>query len=174
MDEFDRAAHLREVPLFAEVLDAGQLAALAAKTRFASFPAGSLLMRSGDFGVAMYAIVDGRVVVRLGDGEEADAGDGAVVASLGHGDIVGEMSLMTGARRSANVTASSDVTAVEVTRAALEPILAGSPALVERFAEMLTARQAELDHAYGAGGLGGLLAGRDLAGMIRGFFGLRG
>ena len=67
---------------------------------------------------------------------------------------------MTGARRSANVTATTDVIALEVTKAALEPILDGSPALVERFAAMLKARQAELDQAYGAGTISGMLAGR--------------
>ncbi len=160
---------LAAIPFFADLLGPAELDALAKRAAVRTFPQGSFLIREDDAGTSLFVVAEGEVDIDTGDRHT-----GKHIASGGPGTIVGEMSLMTGARRSANVTASSDVTAVEVTRAALEPILAGSPALVERFAEMLTARQAELDHAYGAGGLGGLLAGRDLAGMIRGFFGMRG
>ncbi|MHA1552775.1 MAG: cyclic nucleotide-binding domain-containing protein [Alphaproteobacteria bacterium] len=107
----------------------------------ALFPAGSTLMTSGDFGVAMYVILSGTVAVRL---ITAD-GHTHAVATLGAGEIVGEMSLMTGARRNATVIASSAVAALEITKVALEEILVETPELVERFGERLAIRQAELD-----------------------------
>ena len=102
----------------------------------------------------------------LGDGELKRR-----LARLGEGDVVGEMSLMTGARRSATVTAAGPVTALEVTKAAIEPILNDEPELVERFAAMLERRRAELDRIYGAGSwsLFGLTQ-RDLLVAMQAFF----
>jgi CRP-like cAMP-binding protein len=73
------------------------------------------------------------------------------VAAIGAGQIVGEMSLLTGARRSATVTAVSDVTAIEIPKTALKPVLDSSPVLYEHFAVMLAKRQKELDRVYGHG-----------------------
>ncbi len=118
-------------------------------------------MASGDFGVAMYAIVTGRVQVRLVlEGVERD------VAGLGPGDIVGEMSLMTGARRNATVTALSTVTALEITKVALEEILAQAPQLDGRFGAVLASRQAELDRIASEAEH----SADDIAGQIRSFF----
>ena len=120
-------------------------------------------------GDSMFVIVSGEVDVSVGD----DAGGGARrLALLGPGEIVGEMSLMTGARRSATVTAVTAVTTLEVTKAAIEPILNAAPALVERFAAMLERRQAELDGLYGKGkwSLFGLTR-HDLVMAMQAFFG---
>ena len=49
------------------------------------------------------------------------------------------------ARRSATVTATSEVVALEVTKFSLEAILSRAPELIDRFGEILARRQAELD-----------------------------
>jgi CRP-like cAMP-binding protein len=89
----------------------------------------------------MFVLVDGKVTVsvHLRAGEER-------VATLGAGNIVGEMSLLTGARRSATVTATRPVSALEIAKPALEELLTGSPGLIARFAEMVEQRQAEIDN----------------------------
>ncbi len=120
MDEDLRLAELSTIPLFAGALDAELLAVLAAKARHVVFPAGSTLMNSGDFGVAMYVIIEGRVDVHV----TTERGSDREIAELGSGDIVGEMSLMTGARRNASVEAETEVTALEITKVTLEEILA--------------------------------------------------
>jgi CRP-like cAMP-binding protein len=66
------------------------------------------------------------------------------VATLGPGDIVGEMSLLTGSRRSATVTALGKVRAIEIDKAALEPAFAASRKLFDRFAAMAEQRNGEL------------------------------
>jgi CRP-like cAMP-binding protein len=131
---------LAAIPLF-EVLGPEDRALLAAKSRFAYFPEGALLMEEGDFGTSMFALAEGEVAVAVTDAR------GAVqhVADLTAGDVVGEMSLMTGSRRSATVTAVTSVTALEITKVALEAILAHSPQLLDRFGPVLEARLAELD-----------------------------
>ena len=98
-------------------------------------------MTEGDFATSMFAIVDGTVSVSFADAH----GGTHSVAALKAGDIVGEMSLMTGARRSATVTAVTDVTALEITKYSLEVILTRAPELIDRFGEVLNRRQAELN-----------------------------
>ena len=141
MDTVDAKQVLAGLPLFAETLDEAQLAALAHKSAPVIFPAGAILMTEGDFATSMFAIVEGTVAVVVADH------DGAVrhVADLKEGDVVGEMSLMTGARRSATVTATTEVVALEVTKFSLEAILTRAPELIDRFGEILVRRQAELD-----------------------------
>jgi CRP-like cAMP-binding protein len=141
MDIVDAERVLAGIPLFADTLDETQLGALAHKSSAVIFPSGSILMTEGDFATSMFAIVEGTVAVTVADHD----GGNRHVADLKGGDIVGEMSLMTGARRSATVTAATEVTALEVTKFSLEAILTRAPELIERFGEMLARRQAELD-----------------------------
>ncbi|MEX0852776.1 MAG: cyclic nucleotide-binding domain-containing protein [Bauldia sp.] len=132
---------LTATPLFADVLDGPLLDALAAKSTIMVFAAGTTLMTEGDFGMAMFVVTEGSVVVTLRDA----GGRERQVARLGPGDIVGEMSLLTGARRNATVVATTEVTALEITKVGLEDILRRAPELIDRFGAMLGARQGELD-----------------------------
>ena len=141
MAEDIRREVIGAIPLFGGVLSATLLDGLAAKSNLMVFPAGTTLMSEGDFGVAMYAVAEGSVIVSLIDRH----GHEQRVATLGSGDIVGEMSLMTGARRNATVVATTGVTALEITKVALEDILKQAPELIGRFGDVLSRRQAELD-----------------------------
>lgn len=155
---------LAAIPLFAEVLDANQIELLAGNCQERIFPAGSLLMSEGDFGTSMFALVEGSVEVTLA----GKRGDAHGVATLAGGDIVGEMSLMTGARRSATVTAVSEVVAMEITKVALEGILARAPDLIDSFGAVLVRRRAELDRAARDASRG---ATDEIIAQIRRFFG---
>ncbi len=134
---------LKDVPLFAEVLGEEQLRSLASKSRPAFFRAGTRLMTQGDFGGAMFVIVSGEVDVTFVDANAEEQ----TVAKLGPHDIVGEMSLFTGDRRTATVSAASNVDALEITKASLERLFATAPELVDKFAAVLARRQAELSAA---------------------------
>lgn len=158
---------LASVPFFAEVLDGRGLDRLAARATPVERPKGATLIREDDGGTSMFVIVSGTVDVATGTGHAKHH-----VATLGPRDVVGEMSLFTGARRSATVTATEPLTAIEITREALAPSFAASPELVDRFAAILERRQAELDRLYGAGRISLFGAGTgDFGGLIRGFFG---
>src|SRR6185503_3469518 len=136
----DALASLAKVPLFADALDEKQLAFLAKESRPAFFRGGTRLMSQGDFGGSMFVITDGKVGVTFVD---ADAREQSV-ATLGPGDVVGEMSLFTGDRRTATVAAVSNVDAIEITKWSLERIFAKAPDLIDEFATVLAKRQAEL------------------------------
>ena len=107
-------------------------------------------------------IVEGRVDVRV----TTDRGANREITELGAGDIVGEMSLMTGARRNASVAAETEVTALEITKVTLERILALAPQLIEHFSAILASRQAELDRISAEP----RLSAAEIAGRIRGLF----
>ena len=130
---------LNSTAFFDVVLDAGQLDALATAVRVVHYGKRDVIVRERDLGASMFALVEGKVAVSV----HTPGGD-KTVATLGPGDVVGEMSLFTGERRSATVTAQGKVTALEITKQALEPILVAAPKLVERFATLVEQRHGEL------------------------------
>lgn len=130
---------LNATAFFNVVLDAAQLDALAGAVKLVHFARRDVIMRERELGKSMFALTEGKVTVS----KHTPQGDKAV-ATLGPGDVVGEMSLFTGERRSATVTAAGKVTAVEITKEALQPILDAEPKLVERFAALVEQRNAEL------------------------------
>jgi CRP-like cAMP-binding protein len=73
-------------------------------------PAGTTLFREGDFGASMYFVVTGSLRVS----KRVIAGADKILSTLGAGQYVGEMSLLTGANRSATVLALSDSEVIEI------------------------------------------------------------
>ncbi len=128
---------------FDAVLDAAAIDRLHAASHRVAFHRGDVLMRQGEIGTSMFTILSGKVAVTV-----RERGGDQEVATLGPDDVVGEMSLLTGERRSATVTARGKVVALETPKTALEPILAEAPHLAARFAEMVKARHAQLSQIH--------------------------
>ena len=161
MEDIDARGVLAAIPLFAETLNPRQLDHLAAQCEPVFFPAGTFLISEGDFGDSMFAIVDGEASVTLHD----DRGEEHGVASVKAGEIVGEMSILTGMRRKATVVAHTDVAALEITKPALEEMFARAPELIDRFGGVLAGRQAVLDRVAADAA-----SHNDFASRIRRFF----
>ena len=89
-------ARLTAIPIFSELSDdeAKRLAAFASETSAAE---GQMLMKEGDYSVELIAIEEGTADVIQG---------GETVASLGPGDLIGEMGLLERKPRNADVIAS--------------------------------------------------------------------
>lgn len=156
---------LRSTPFFAEVLDDSELDMLAAHAHFVAFPKGATPIEEDGPGHAMFVIASGEASVTV-------SGEDTPVATLRAGDIFGEMSLLTGARRSATVTAATPLETVEISKQALARVLDHAPDLVDRFVAMIARRQRQLDHLAGGNAWGMMRLGKgELAGMIRSFFG---
>jgi CRP-like cAMP-binding protein len=140
VEEIRRA--LQEIRLFSDVLSADQLDQLARECRPFLFRAGSTLMRQGDFGESMFCIVEGAVSITfVGPAMRQNE-----IRQIGAGSVVGEIELLTGERRVATVTAVTNVRALEITKSALESVLANAPELIESFGAILAIRQDLLDH----------------------------
>lgn len=129
-----RASALDRVSIFAPLASADR-EALAASMRAAMFTAGEVILREGARGDSLLVVLDGEVSVTLGARE---------VGRLGAGDVMGEMSLMTGAPRQATCTARTEVSCLALDHAALRPLLTAREGLAAAIAELLAARERAL------------------------------
>lgn len=101
--------------------------------------AGQLLIERGLSADSMYFLVEGGLEVAILD----EQGKEVIVATIWPGDCVGEMSLLTGAPRSANVRAMTNSTLLEITKADIAPLFEANPELIYEISSLLEARQAE-------------------------------
>jgi CRP-like cAMP-binding protein len=83
--------------------------------RVRSFGIGEVLLREGDHGETMIVVTAGQIEVRLGD---------YLLAVLGPGDTLGEMSLIDPGPRSATAVARRSGTLIEIQREAFDARLA--------------------------------------------------
>jgi len=90
----------------------------------------------------MYIVSEGVLEVRIQD----QSGVSKVVSNLWPGDIVGEMSMLTGAERSADVFASKDSILLEISKDNMAPILDANPELLQKFSDILAKRQAQNEY----------------------------
>lgn len=131
----DRLAHdwlvtLEEVSLFAG-LSKRHLRGIAKLARVRRFASGSRLVRAGDSGKSFFVLLDGTAKVVRGGGRPR---------RLGIGDYFGEMALLDGAPRSADVIAESDVLALTVDRSGFTKLLRAEPAIAQALLRTLAAR----------------------------------
>jgi small-conductance mechanosensitive channel/CRP-like cAMP-binding protein len=102
---------------------------------------GELILRRGDPGGSMFVISRGNVEIRL------PSRDGNIqqVAELKPGDYFGEMALLTGEPRNADVLAADEVETLEIRKGVLQQLLDDNAALAEALSRTITERQMRLD-----------------------------
>jgi CRP-like cAMP-binding protein len=91
------AERLAALPLFSR-LEPEHRARLAELAGEIEVPAGSAVVTEGDFGLALFVIEEGTAEVTRG---------GAPIASLGPGDVIGEIAVLSAGRRIASVVATT-------------------------------------------------------------------
>lgn len=96
-----------------------------------------LLIEKGYSADSMYILIEGGLEVTIPN----EQGEQVVVASIWPGDCVGEMSLLTGEPRSANVRAKVHSTLLEITKANIAPIFESHPELIEEISSVLEQRK---------------------------------
>jgi small-conductance mechanosensitive channel/CRP-like cAMP-binding protein len=132
---------LRQVDVLDPVPDAA-LETIAIGTRMHFYSKGEAILRHGTVGDSMFVVHSGMVVVRLPD----DSLTGwHQVAQLGPGGVFGEMALLTGEMRAADVVAFTDVVALEIGKESLQPILNSHPDLAGAISHQIMARREHLD-----------------------------
>ncbi len=116
-------------------LSGAEFEAMAAAARVRLYARGETIIRRGDEGNSMFIVHKGEVSVRVED----------EVARLGPGDFFGEMALLTGETRIADVVALNEVVVVEITKDALQPILYDHPDLAGAVSAKVLERRGGLD-----------------------------
>jgi CRP-like cAMP-binding protein len=114
-------------------LDLASRANLIASGFVMKYAEGDTILREGDPGDTMFIVMDGTVRV-----ETRGAAGNVHLAELGRGACVGEVSVITGAPRTATVTAVTDVSVATFARHRVERILDRAPkvrALLEQLVE---------------------------------------
>ncbi len=126
---------LRNVSIFAELPEEA-LGELKSLLRVVRVPARQVLFSEDDTSNGCYAVVSGALRVSRFSSD----GDETVLAVLGAGEIVGELSLFGNASRSATVTALSDCELLHLPKDAFLQFADKNPQLYRHFLAVLSAR----------------------------------
>ena len=108
---------IRQAPLFAHC-SARELSAIATIADEIDIPEGKVLIRAGDRGAEFFVIVDGAVAVTR---------NGRKLRTLGAGDFLGEIALVSRVPRTATARATTPVRALVVHERAFRELLRRSP-----------------------------------------------
>ncbi|MCC7416074.1 MAG: mechanosensitive ion channel [Acidobacteria bacterium] len=130
-------AALASVAILAPLTEAQRLDLVETGRRLL-FARGEAIVREGEAGSSMFVLVAGEASVTL-------AGAEGELRRLGAGDFFGEMSLLTGAPRSATVSAASDCDVLEIGVDSFRRLILGEPSMVDAVASAVSLRRAELE-----------------------------
>jgi CRP/FNR family transcriptional regulator, cyclic AMP receptor protein len=116
------ADRLRTIPLF-EGLSSKEREQIARWADEVDVPAGKHLLDQGRFAYEFFVIEDGTAEVRQ---------DRHPIATLGPGDVVGEIALLEGSVRSATIETLTRVRAIVMDPRAFASMMSGVPKVAER------------------------------------------
>ena len=130
----DRTRLLASTRLFADV-DADGLARIGARITEVEVPAGWVIARQSEIGTGFYVIVAGSArVVR----------DGATIAHLGPGDFFGELSVLDGRPRVAQVVSDEPTTCLALASWDFEAVVSQHPSVAIAILRGLAGRLRDL------------------------------
>jgi small-conductance mechanosensitive channel/CRP-like cAMP-binding protein len=139
-----REALLGQVNLF-RGFDAAERAELATKMRSREAEAGQMVVRQGDSGDFLYVLGEGLLDVEITRDGAAQIRD-----RIAPGEVFGEISLLTGQKRTASVIAALDSVVYEIHREDLDPIVKRRPEIAEGLAAAMAKHQARNDSHFEA------------------------
>jgi len=128
---------LRSVDLFSG-LDADALARLSSDVTTCVLPRGATLFEEGDAGETAYVVTSGEIEIL-----KASADQSVRIAISGPGQVVGEMSLLTGEPRSATARALGDTELVSIPKATLDALLESDVGVAHALFNVFIARWRE-------------------------------
>jgi CRP-like cAMP-binding protein len=128
--DYDVAAELGQTDLFGS-LSSKALNRVAKAASVVRHPAGKAIADQGEVGVGFHLILEGEASVRVGDRERPN---------LKRGDYFGEISMIDGKPRSANVAAATDLVTASLTRWDVRPLFSEEPEVMWALLNVLCAR----------------------------------
>ncbi len=129
---------LTRVELFAPLSDE-EIEKLANASTSKVYAPGEAIVRMGQEGNSMFVVVRGTVKVQIPEKTYQKT-----IKTLKENDFFGEMSLLTGEPRTANVVAFEESEVLRIDKAGLKPILESNPVLVQTISELIDERRAAL------------------------------
>jgi CRP/FNR family transcriptional regulator, cyclic AMP receptor protein len=129
------AESLKQVPLFQD-LSSRDLKQLAGAMNERTYAAGREITTEGESGLGFFVVADGTATVSI---------DGETRRQLGPGDHFGEMALIDGGARSAQVKAETELTCYGMTAWNFKPFLKDHPDLVWALLRTLVTRLREAE-----------------------------
>lgn len=129
------AERLNRVFIFSPLSDE-EIEKLASSSATRIYAPGEAIVRQGQEGNSMFVIIRGSVKVQVPEKDYQKT-----INTLGENDFFGEMSLLTGEPRSANVVAIEESEVLRIDRAGLKPIFEGNPALVDAVSQLVEERR---------------------------------
>lgn len=160
---------LAQIPLFRE-LSAGSIAELAAQCDRRHYTTEEVIVRAGDTSTEMFLVESGSARMEVTDTN----GRAHLVTNLSPGEFFGEMSLMTGEPRAADVIAYEETVVLVLGRDAIVPLFDRHPNLAEHMSRVLAERRLLLDELAlpeSTDGRPSLHDELEILGKIRRFFG---
>ncbi len=158
---------LSRVPVMA-ALSAEERTVLASRVRVLPFGAGETVVWEGEQGDSMYIIHAGACEILKDDGH----GSNSRVAVIQKGDFFGEMSLLTGEKRTATVRAIEDSRFIFIDKPLFAEMISSKPETASFLGEVLAKRQQELHAHVGPSGPS-ISAATSLTTRIKAFFNIR-
>ena len=136
----NKADHLRNVPIFSDLPDS-DLTKIALKMVPREYGKGKMILLEESHGESFFIITSGAVkVTRL-----SDDGREVILAILGESDFFGEMSLLDGAGRSANIVANETAIMLTLSRRDFLECLESYPKIAISLLEELAIRLRKSD-----------------------------
>lgn len=135
----EHLAALRTVHLF-HSFKPDELRTLAAGMSHMIYTAGERITRQGAVAHWLYVLTSGTADIRV----TTPDGEHATVAKIRAPDFFGEMGLMTGEPRTADVVATSDVDCFRLGKDGFQQVLLGRPEIVDELSQKLATRRVEL------------------------------
>src|SRR5438552_6387282 len=132
-------AILRGEPLF-QCLSDDQIQNLVTQSELNHFGRGERVIEEGAEGDSMFILLRGDAEVSI-----AKNGSTIPVATLRSGDCFGEMSLLTGEKRSATVRAEGDCYVMEISKDVMGEVIRESPDCLKQLSELLAKRKMETE-----------------------------
>jgi len=138
-DHQEARAILRGEPLF-DCLSDAQIENLVKQSHLNHFGRGERVIEEGAEGDSMFILLRGAAQVSV-----SKNGSTITVAALRSGDCFGEMSLLTGEKRSATVRADNDCYVMEIGKDVMGEIIRESPDCLKQLSEILAKRKMETE-----------------------------
>jgi CRP/FNR family cyclic AMP-dependent transcriptional regulator len=130
-----KLAVLRNHPFFCD-LDPEALDQLCRYAKHTTLKRGATIFSKGDPGNSLFAVISGTVKMSVSSAD----GRSAIFNLIGAGEIFGEIALLDGLGRSADVTANTNCEVFVIDRREFIPFVRSQPELAMKFIELLCTR----------------------------------